>query len=244
MNRKSRIYIGTSGWHYEHWIGPFYPEKVRKKDFLNYYVKHLGSVEINNSFYRMPKSSTMKDWHDSTPDDFLFTIKASRYITHVKKLKDPQKGVVNFIKIAKMLKKKLGPILFQLPPGWKCNKERLRSFLEFLDPDYEYVFEFRNHDWFNEDVYYLLKKHKCAFCLYELEGQMTPQIVTADSIYIRLHGPGKAYEGSYDQRGLKSWAEKIGAWRNENKTVYIYFDNDQEGYAIKNALELEHLLDT
>jgi len=240
--RKKPIHIGTSGWYYAHWRGNFYPDEINSSEFLNYYIKKLNTVEINNSFYRLPDKSTLKDWHKKTPDNFIFSAKASRYITHVKKLKDPKKSTKKFFKTVEVLGKKLGPILFQLPPSWRPNPERLDNFLKVLPEKYKYTFEFRNSKWFNKKTYGILKKHKAAFCIYHLAGKLSPKENTADFIYIRLHGPKGAYEGSYKKSDLKKWVKNFLRWNKEGKEIFCYFDNDQAGFAVKNALELKEII--
>ncbi len=242
MKKKDKIHIGTSGWHYKHWKGPFYPKDMQASDFLDYYVKHFDTAEINNSFYNLPEAKTLRQWRDTVPEEFLFSVKASRYITHMKKLKDPKKSLSTLLRRLQSLGDKMGPILFQLPPKWKVNAERLRSFLEMLPEDRKYTFEFRDHSWFEEEVYEALAEHKAAFCIYELAGNISPLEVTADFIYIRLHGPGDAYEGSYPTRTLNKWAKNISGWIKDGKAVYCYFDNDQAGYAAQNALKLQEIV--
>jgi uncharacterized protein YecE (DUF72 family) len=236
--KKPTIHIGTSGWHYKHWKGSFYPADIKEKDQFSVYGKTFNTVELNNSFYQLPTTKTFKDWKESSPAKFIFSVKVSRYITHMKKLAADAASIKKFLLHAGKLEEKLGPVLFQLPPHWKINTERLQSFLQKLPPGYQYTFEFRDHSWYNQDVYDLLSAHNCAFCIYELDGHLSPLQVTADFVYIRLHGPGKKYQGSYSAAVLQSWAEKCIAWRNERKEVYVYFDNDQAGYAAFNAQQL------
>jgi len=238
MNR-GRIYIGTSGWHYPHWVGPFYPEHMPSEEFLSYYARHFETVEVNNTFYHLPSPQTLTSWHDETPKDFLFACKASRFITHMKKLKDPEQSITRFFENIQVLRKKLGPILFQLPPRWTMNVTRLETFLKALPKKYRYVFEFRDESWFAQPIYDVLTKHNAAFCLYNLAGRWTPEVVTADFIYIRLHGPKDAYQGRYPQKVLSHWANKCLYWAKSGKDVYCYFDNDENGYAPINALALQ-----
>lgn len=237
------IHIGTSGWHYKHWSGSFYPENMKANDFLAFYCRRFATAEINNSFYRLPAEKTLSSWRDSTPDGFIFTIKASRYLTHMKKLKDAEKPLQSFINRAAVLGKKLGPILFQLPPHWHCNAERLRSFLDILPDGYRYAFEFRDESWFDEYVYQALADKDAAFCMYHLEGRLSPKKVTADFVYIRLHGPGAAYQGSYDISTLSGWAGAISTWHSQGREIFCYFDNDQDGFAPKNAQKLAGMLE-
>jgi uncharacterized protein YecE (DUF72 family) len=241
--KPGRVHVGTSGWNYPHWKGPFYPEDLPQKDWLGYYGERLHTVEINNTFYQLPERSTLKLWKDIVPDDFLFAVKASRYITHMKKLKDPEQSTRRFFERIGALKGKCGPVLFQLPPRWKRNPERLTSFLETLPSEYSYSFEFRDPSWFDSDTYAALEHRQAAFCIYHLAGELSPKEVTADFLYIRLHGPGDAYEGLYDTETLSGWAGAISAWSRQGKSVFCYFDNDQNGYAAENAIELQSMLE-
>jgi uncharacterized protein YecE (DUF72 family) len=239
---QKRIHIGASGWSYAHWKGPFYPLHLANNEMLAYYAEHLLSTEINNSFYHLPEKESLKHWDEATPDEFLFTAKASRYITHMKKLKDPQQGLNTFLQRMQILGDKLGPILFQLPPHWRSNKERLASFLAALSKEFRYAFEFRDQSWLNADIYELLAKHDAAFCIYELDHFVSPKEVTTDLVYIRLHGPGGAYQGSYSHTALSNWARDMAAWVAQGRTVYCYFDNDERGYAVRNAMSLRDVV--
>ena len=241
--KKRKIYIGTSGWNYNHWVNEFYPGDLPKKNWLQFYIeKGFKTVELNSSFYHLPNSSTFEKWRKSVPKDFIFAVKASRYITHMKKLKDPDKTVKKFLESSKELKKKLGPLLFQFPPAWKFNSERFNKFTKKLPAKYKYTFEFRNDTWWNDEVLNLLKKNKSAFCIYELNGTITPKEITADFIYIRLHGPDGKYQGNYSEKALSNWAGFISKWNKKGKEIYCYFDNDQKGYAVKNALKLKEMI--
>jgi uncharacterized protein YecE (DUF72 family) len=240
--KKGKIYIGTSGWHYKHWKGTFYPGEIKETEHFSYYQNHFNTVEINNSFYHLPAAKTFRQWKEATPPKFIFAVKASRFITHMKKLNVDKKAVSLFLSRANKLDKKLGPVLFQLPPNWKINRERLKLFLKILPGKYRYTFEFRNPSWYNEEILDLLKAFNCAFCIYELEGHMSPYLVSADFVYVRLHGPGKKYEGSYSVTTLKAWAKRCLKWQQEGKDIYVYFDNDQAGYAAFNAEKLKSLL--
>ncbi|HWR37528.1 MAG TPA: DUF72 domain-containing protein [Clostridia bacterium] len=236
------IWIGTSGWHYKHWLGNFYPEKMAGSKMLEFYMQHFDTVELNNSFYKLPKTDTFVCWRDATPSKFLFAVKASRFITHNKKLKDPQNALGNFLPRAEVLGPKLGPILFQLPPRWKLNLERLEEFLSELPSYHRYSFEFREPSWNEQRVYELLQKSNAAYCIYELAGFHTPMHITADWAYVRLHGPGGKYQGSYEHAKLREWADRIVNWSRKMRAVFVYFDNDQAGYAAQNALELKRLV--
>jgi uncharacterized protein YecE (DUF72 family) len=240
--KKGKIYIGTSGWHYQHWQGTFYPADLKPRDYLNYYIQHFSTVEVNNSFYKLPSAGTFAAWRQAVPDDFSFAVKANRYITHMKKLKDPKEPVIRFMDAISFLEEKLGPILFQLPPFWNLNYERLQQFLESLPAGFRYTFEFRNDTWYTEEVYTLLRQHNIAFCLYELERHHSPLVSTADFVYLRLHGPGDKYEGSYTDEVLQEWSRQLLEWSSRGQDVYVYFDNDQYGYAAFNARTLQELV--
>jgi uncharacterized protein YecE (DUF72 family) len=240
---RALVHIGTSGWHYKHWCGPFYPEKFAPSKMLRWYIQHFDTVEINNSFYRLPTSEALAGWCRETPPGFCFAVKASRYITHNRKLKDPEQSAEKFFTQVAQLGKRLGPILFQLPPGWKLNLERLEEFLDSLPERRRYVFEFRNPTWNVRPVYELLRRHNVAFCIFELAGFQSPLEITADFTYVRLHGPGGPYEGSYSERDLNMWSERIQHWRSQLKHIFFYFDNDQCGFAAQNALQLKRMVE-
>jgi uncharacterized protein YecE (DUF72 family) len=237
----ARVHIGTSGWHYNHWRGPFYPEKLPAAKMLEFYFAQLDTVELNNSFYKLPSVQTFETWRHATPPGFCFAVKASRFLTHNKKLKDPENALHNFLPRAEALQEKLGPILFQLPPRWRVNVERLETFLQALPRCHRYAFEFREPNWNTEAVYAILRRHNAAYCIFELDCFTSPLEVTADFAYVRLHGPGGKYQGCYTGATLRQWAK----WIEEQKklrAIYIYFDNDQAGYAARNALELKRLV--
>lgn len=238
----ANIRIGTSGWHYKHWLGSFYPEKLSPSKMLPYYYDRFDTVEINNSFYILPKLETLACWRDATPKNFEFAIKASRFLTHNKKLKEPKNALNNFLPRAEALGKKLGPILFQLPPQWRINLERLAEFLDALPKYHQYTFEFREPSWLVPRVCNLLRKYNAAFCIYELAGFHAPLEITANWSYVRLHGPGGKYQGSYSTKILRTWADRIVGWSKRLKSIYVYFDNDQAGYAAANALMLKRLV--
>lgn len=237
------IRVGTSGWHYIHWRGPFYPDNLRNEDLLNFYARRLGTVEINNSFYHLPNKETFRLWREQSPNDFVFAVKASRYITHMKKLKDPGQAVEKFFSHADELKEKLGPILFQLPPRWRRDTRRLEDFLQALPRTCRHAFEFRDPSWFHSETYALLEKHRAAFCVFDLAGQESPQVLTTEFAYIRLHGPGELkYAGRYTKGQLRRWVEVSEKWLAAGaEEVFVYFDNDQAGYAALNAIELQEM---
>ncbi len=242
MAQGGQIHIGTSGWHYRHWQGRFYPPGVAMSGYLTYYAKRLASVEINSSFYRLPAETTLLRWRDETPTGFIFALKASRFITHQKKLKEPERHLPLLLERARVLGPKLGPVLFQLPPGWRFNGPRLEDFLQALPGDCRYALEMRDPTWLNEEAYEALRRHGVAFCIYDLAGRQSPRLLSAGFVYLRLHGPGGAYQGCYSREFLAGLAGDIRAWAEEGREVFCYFDNDEAAYAAQNALELVELV--
>lgn len=236
------IHVGTSGWHYGHWLGPFYPEGLPSEEWLAYYAGRFYTVEINNTFYQLPDKETFVAWRETVPAGFIFSVKANRYITHMKKLKDPQQPVATFFKNVENLGDKLGPILFQLPPKWHFNEQRLAGFLNALPQGYRYVFELRDPSWFDQRTYELLARHNAAFCIYDLSGRLSPEKITADFVYVRLHGPGSPYQGLYETQALSGWAGALRAWNRQGKAIYCYFNNDTAGYAAQNACQLQAMV--
>ncbi|MEJ2718005.1 MAG: DUF72 domain-containing protein, partial [Deltaproteobacteria bacterium] len=216
--------------------------KMGPRDFLGYYTEHFHTTEINNSFYQLPKEKTLVEWRDTVPGNFIFAAKASRYITHMKKLKDPEEGLSRFLSRIDKLGDKLGPILFQLPPRWHCNVDRLTSFLDALPDGYRFAFEFRDESWFHSRVNDALTRRGVAFCIYDFDQRLSPKDVTADFVYVRLHGPGPRYQGQYDTEVLTGWAREFSRWSGAGKEIYCYFDNDQNGYAARDALRLQEIV--
>ena len=235
--------IGTSGWMYKHWSGVFYPKELPVRDWLSFYSERLDTVELNNSFYRLPDEEYFRRWKETTPKNFLFSVKASRYLTHIKRLKVEAENISRLFSRVELLGRKLGPVLFQLPPRMKPDPVRLERFLSLLSRDFRYAFEFRDPAWFCEPVYEILDRFRAAFCIYEIAGMQSPEIVTGNWVYIRLHGPGgRKYQGRYNAAALDRWAEKINVWGGSGKKVFMYFDNDDSGYAVQNAVELAERL--
>lgn len=235
------IFIGTSGWFFEHWKTTFYPENIKKDEFLEYYIKNFNSVEINNTFYQLPKKETLLKWKNTAPDDFIFSVKANQFITHRKKLKDPENSLPEFFDVISVLETKLGIILFQLPPRWRFNHDRLKNFIEYLPDNFRYTFEFRDKTWLNQDTYSLFSQHNISICIYDFESSLSLEGLTADFIYLRLHGPIGAYQGQYSDKEIDFWANKISEW-SLNREIFCYFDNDERGYAPQDALRLSKRL--
>ena len=243
MNSVAIYHIGTSGWHYDVWRGRFYPPDLPKAEWLAFYSKHFSTVELNNTFYRLPSEDAFTNWYDSSPPRFTFALKASRFITHIKRLKDAAQPVDNFLKRARLLKEKLGPILYQLPPGMSCDDERLEAFLNLLTGDRKHVFEFRHPSWLDENIYEILRRHNAGLCIYDMPAFTTPIVATADFAYVRFHGSDGLYSGSYSDEQLAAWAKNIAALSRKLREVYIYFNNDVAGYAIDNARTIRAFLE-
>lgn len=242
--KKNLIYIGTSGWSYRHWDKVFYPEDLKAADHLPFYTNYFSTVEVNTTFYRLPAETMVKNWVLRTPKDFIFSVKANGYITHRKRLIDPEESLERFYDSIKPLVKKLGPILFQLPPSFKKDEERLKTFISYLKPNFKYVFEFRHDTWYCDSVYDCLNESNIALCITDLKGHLSPLEITADFVYLRLHGPTKkAYSDSYPEKTLKDWQKRFLEWDKQGLNIYSYFDNDEKGYAVRDALRLKKFLE-
>jgi len=239
------IRIGTSGWHYGHWAGPFYPADLPKDKWFEHYAKNFDTVEINNTFYHLPREETFKNWRKRAPAGFLFAVKANRYITHIKRLKDPQDVLDRFLGRVRLLKKKLGPVLYQLPPSMHKDAYRLESFIELLPKKEIAVFEFRHKSWYCEDTFELLRRFGVGFCIHDLPGSESPRVVTSDIIYVRFHGTTGRYSGCYSKSMLANWAKWLKDHAKDVCGIYVYFNNDACAYAVNNATTLKrelHLL--
>ncbi|MBC7254418.1 MAG: DUF72 domain-containing protein [Actinobacteria bacterium] len=229
------IRVGTSGWHYPHWRGVFYPRRLPARDWLEFYSRHFDTVEINNSFYRLPSRETFTAWREKVPDGFLFAVKASRFITHVKRLRDPHDALANFFHNMDGLEEKAGPVLFQLPPRWKADPERLRVFVRSLPSGRRYVFEFRDPSWFVPEVYGVLEEGGCALCAASSPVFPEARVETADFAFLRFHGGKVLYGSKYSPEELEEWAAYARSLLEEGKDVYAYFNNDAHGYAVEDA---------
>ncbi|MFH1003379.1 MAG: DUF72 domain-containing protein [Chloroflexota bacterium] len=237
-----QYYIGTSGWHYEHWRGRFYPQKLPKTRWLEFYAASFNSVELNNSFYRLPSEAAWTGWHRQTPDGFTFAVKASRFITHIKRLRDTAGASAKFIARAGILGEKQGPLLYQLPPGMHRNDAVLESFLSALPPDLKHAVEFRHPSWLDEGVFDILRRYHTALCVFDMPSLHCPLAVTADFAYIRFHGASTLYSSSYTDQELAVWAGRLTNLAARTQAVYIYFNNDTEAFAVNNALTLRRYL--
>jgi len=237
---KSIARIGTSGWVYPHWKGRFYPEEWPKGKWLEFYARNFDTVELNTTFYRLPKESTVENWFTRTPDEFVWALKASRYITHIKRLADADEALRRFYALAGSLEFKLGPLLFQLPPSLKYDSHLVETFLLHLRPSFRHAIEVRHLSWLNSNFFRQLRDSNTAFCISDTAGRYPYQEeITADFAYIRLHGSQRLYASEYTEEELEIWARKIAAWGCE---TFVYFDNDFQGHAVKNAHQLKRLL--
>ena len=238
----SELRIGCSGWSYKHWKGGvFYPERLKAKDELAWYATRFDTAEINGSFYRLPPETMVDGWRERSPEGFLFAWKASRFITHMKRLLDPIEPLELMFSRTALLGDKLGPILFQLPPSMQRNDQRLESFLEVLPPGPRYAFEFRHPSWYVDEVFACLAGRDISLCLSDHHHAPAPWVRTASWVYVRGHGPGGRYWGRYPDATLQDWAGRIRAWRAEDRDVVCYFDNDPEGAAPRDADRLKQL---
>lgn len=233
-------FVGTSGWYYEHWIERFYPPEILKSELLPYFSRYFSTVELNNSFYRLPRSKSFKSWYKKTPPNFIFSVKASRTITHYKKLVNIEGSLNLFLSRVVSLKEKLGPILYQLPPSFKKNIDLLKSFLTKLPKNLRQTIEFRDSSWLDKDVLKLLAKFNVAYCIIDLQGSPVCLEATADFVYIRMHGA--AGDVSYSEKELKEWAGYVKDFLQKGLDVYIYFNNDYDAYAVENAKRIKELL--
>ncbi|MBN1376323.1 MAG: DUF72 domain-containing protein [Dehalococcoidia bacterium] len=234
--------VGTSGWHYNDWQGLFYPPGLPPSKWLGFYSSYFPTVELNYSFYRQPTEKAYQAWAVNTPPGFIFAVKASRYITHIKKLRDTSEPLARFFERASLLGGKLGPVLYQLPPQLKRNDDILEAFLQSLNKSHIHVIEFRHASWFDGGVFSLLRKYNAGLCVMDMQGLTCPMAATADFAYFRFHGPGPLYSSLYSPREMKTWADRIKRLGSNLITVYAYFNNDVNGYALTNARQLRNLL--
>ncbi len=245
----STIRIGCSGWHYAGWSGRFYDAALPKREWLSAYASVFDTVELNNSFYRLPEAEQFARWREAVSKGFLFAVKASRYLTHLKRLRDPDEPLERLLSRAVTLGPALGPILYQLPPRWVPEPERLRAFLERLPRRHErrlltHVIEFRDPDAYTPEVLEALRAHDVALCVHDMPGSACPRVVTSDVVYVRLHGYGRRYGGSYPDEQLADWAEWLTAQVEGGCKAYVYFNNDIDGHAVVDAQRLRTRLAT
>jgi uncharacterized protein YecE (DUF72 family) len=243
--RRRSVHIGCSGWNYAHWRnGVFYPPRLPARLWLEHYAEHFDTVEVNNTFYRLPTVKAVQGWVEQTPREFVFAVKGSRYLTHLKRLTDLDQGLRRFYERIEPLVRspKLGPVLWQLPPNFHRDDERLESALKAL-PRGRHAFEFRHASWFADEVYALLRRHGAALVIGdrpEVKDFQSHEL-TADWTFVRFHHGSRGRRGNYSERELEEWAVRIERWRRR-ADVYAYFNNDWEGFAVRNGLWLKQRL--
>jgi uncharacterized protein YecE (DUF72 family) len=237
------VHIGCSGWNYRDWREVFYPKGMPVRLWLQHYAKTFKTVEVNNTFYRLPTRSAVAGWAEQTPDDFIFTVKASRYLTHMKRLTDMEAGVERFYERIEPLivARKLGPVLWQLPGSFRRDDDRLASALDRL-PEGRHCFEFRHESWFAEEIYALLRKHRVALVIGDHpERPFQTREMTANWTFVRFHYGSEGRGGNYSDSELELWSRRIASWRSSVE-VFAYFNNDWKGFAVKNGLFLARRL--
>ena len=239
----ARILIGTSGWHYDSWRGPFFPKGLPLKRQLPFYASHFPTTELNGVFYRTPTEAAVEGWKEQTGKDFVFAWKASRFITHWKRLSDKSVNSLALLEDRlRLLDDKAGPILFQLPPNFSADAERLAGFLKLLPKTRRYSFEFRHPSWYAPSTFRLLADRNISLCISDHHDAPAPWRRTADFVYVRGHGPGGRYRGHYRSATLADWAKRIRSWKKQGCDVFVYFDNDQKSAAPADARKLQQLL--
>ena len=240
MERSQEFRIGTSGWNYKHWKEIFYPANVAQRKWLEFYCTRFDTVELNATFYRLPKVETFQSWKKRTPQGFLWAVKANKFITHTKRLKDCEEPIERFYSSVKGLDKKLGPILFQLPPSLQFDESLFEDFCSLLSNSYKHVLEVRHASWIDDKAFQIMAKNQIAFCISDTAGRYPyHEQITADFTYVRLHGSKKLYASKYATEELETWAKKLLDWGVD---AYVYIDNDFGGNAVENAMELKGLL--
>ena len=244
-HRSAILRIGCSGWQYKHWRGLFYPPGLPQSRWLEYYAERFSTVEINNTFYRLPRPETFSAWAARVPSSFAYAVKASRFLTHLKKLKDPEAPLELLLKRVRRLKRTLGPVLYQLPPRWPFNPERLRGFVEALPRGFTHVMEFRDPSWYNEEAFGILARRHVALCLHDMAGSASMDLaagatlpeIAGPVVYCRFHGPRK-YSGRYPDDMIERSAAWLAELAQSDKAIYVYFNNDAGGHAPRDAARL------
>lgn len=234
--------IGTSGWNYGHWRDLFYPKGLKQSDWLSHYARTYDTVEINATFYRLPQPQHVTHWAEQTPEDFIFAVKGSRYLTHIKRLGDTGESVDRFFDVIKLLGDKTGPVLWQLPPSMKRNDDRLAAFAGSLPGGWRHTFEFRHESWYCEEVYGILDNAGAALCIPVHPQLPRETLLTAGWSYFRFHHGGE--DGLFTGSEIDSWSGVMRGFMDEGADIYAYFNNDWQGYALRNAAELRDALKT
>jgi len=239
---RGRARVGCSGWQYKHWRGSFYPTELPQARWFEHYAKTFDTVEINNSFYRLPERATFEAWARRAPPGFEFAVKASRFLTHMKKLKDPEEPIERLFTRMRGLGRRLGPVLYQLPPGWKADADRFAHFLAVL-PSARHVVEFRDPSWYAPEILATMTRRRVALCLHDMPGSATVRERVGPFVYVRFHGATAKYGGGYPEERLRGWAEWLNEQRDAGCDVYAYFNNDIGGHAPRDAVTLRRVLE-
>jgi len=242
LDLAHQVRIGCSGWQYKHWRGDFYPAELPPSRWFAHYAKQFDTVEINNSFYRLPTLETFEKWREQAPRGFLYAVKASRFLTHMKKLKDPEDPLRRFFAYAGELRNRLGPVLYQLPPGWQIDLNRFEAFLQALPSRHLHAVEFRDTSWYDERIYALLRRHRVALCLHDMQGSATGKILVGPFVYVRFHHGTTKYGGRYSGSRLDAWADWLAERASAGMRVFAYFNNDTGGHAPRDAVRLRDRL--
>ena len=239
---STRLHIGCSGWSYDHWRGDFYPENLAKSKWFSHYATQFSTVEVNATFYHLPRETTWDKWRDAAPEGFIYAIKLWRQVTHRRRLADAQEPLSTFLRGAEKLGERLGSILVQLPPGLHADHQLLSSFLSLLPRELRFAFEFRHRSWYEDETYRLLEKHGCSFVLHDYRGRVTPRVAVGPFIYLRFHGPEGDYQGGYSREALSDWASWLTEQASSGREVFAYFNNDIGGHAPRDAKALTELV--
>lgn len=239
---RPQIRVGCCGWNYRHWQGVFYPRELGPAEWFGFYARSFDTVEVNNTFYVLPEPQVFDAWEQEAPEGFVYAIKASRFLTHMKKLIAPEEPLARILGRARRLGDHLGPVLYQLPPRWRCNHERMRAFLSLLPADLTHVFEFRDPSWYEGSLLRMLAEHGACLCAHDMPGSASGPRAIGKVAYVRFHGAGGRYSGSYSEAALRPWAEWLAAQHREGREVYAYFNNDIGGHAVGDALRLRAML--
>jgi len=244
--RQAEARIGCSGWQYRDWRGVVYPADLRARDWLGWYAEHFDTVELNSTFYRLPRPEVVERWAAAAPDGFTFAVKVGAFGTHRMKLRDPHRWLANHLDRVRRLGPSLGPNLLQLPPHWRRDAGRLDDFLAAAPSDLRWAVELREPSWLHDDVYEVLHRHGAALVQHDLLPGV-PHLVTADFVYLRFHGPDALrtpYHGTYGPRRLWRWERRCREWLDDSLDIYAYFNNDWYGSAVTDATWLRHALAT
>ena len=236
------IRIGCSGWQYRHWRGRFYPRDLPTDRWLEHYAANFDTVELNNSFYRLPEADVFAAWGRRVPPGFWFAVKASRYLTHLKRLREPREPLDRLWSRATKLGSHLGPMLYQLPPRWNRDLDRIRAFVDALPENRKQAIEFRDPSWYHPDVYEILAQAGIALCLHDMPGSATRPVPIGPFAYVRFHGVNGRYRGAYSDVALRTWARRLRAWADGGRACFVYFNNDVGGHAPRDAARLRELV--